>query len=115
MLDNMQEVFLPRDELLSSAGPVPVYYWIVREMPFESQTVLREFLLAFERERSLNRVGQIKGTLDEERPVFAHYDALNRSINDVGSHVGRFEILRDEFRAWLDQSLPSHTKFVLKH
>jgi predicted nucleotidyltransferase len=116
VLDNMQEVFLPRDELLSSAGPVPVYYWLVREMPFENQTVLREFLLAFERERRLNRVSQIKGTLDEEHPSFARYDALNRSINDVGSHVGRFEILWVAFREWLgNQSLSSHAKFVLKH
>jgi hypothetical protein len=113
VLDNMQEVFLPRDELLSSAGPVPVYYWLVREMPFENQTVFREFLLAFERERRLSREAQIKGNVDDEQPVFARYDALNRSINDVGSHAGRFKILRDEFYEWLgNQTVTSHAKFA---
>ena len=100
-LDNMQEVFLPKDELLSSAGPLPVYYWLVREMPFETQTFLREFLVTFERERAAIRAQHIKGGPAKEDQVFARYDALNRSVNDIGSHQGRFEILRDQLPIWL--------------
>jgi hypothetical protein len=114
-LDSMQEVFLPRDELLASAGPVPVYYWLVRELPIDTQSILREFLLAFEGERKSNREGQIKGVSKEESPIFSRYDTLNRSINDGGSHVGRFEILRNEFARWLnDRRLSSPTGSIIK-
>ncbi len=30
VLDRMEEIFLPRDFLLSSAGQVPLFYWLVR-------------------------------------------------------------------------------------
>jgi hypothetical protein len=108
-LDNMQEVFLPRDQILSSAGPLPVYYWLIRTMAFGYQKVLREYLLDFETARAEHRELQIRGGQSPEISIFSRYDTLNRSINDVGSHVGRFEILRDEFPSWLarkgDQSL----------
>jgi len=100
-LNDMQEVFLPRDELLSSAGPVPVYYWLIRESEVTNQTVIREFLVAFERERTLNRKKQISGAPEDSDQTFARYDTLNRSVNDVGSHSGRFKILADELPKWL--------------
>lgn len=100
-LDNMQEVFLPRDELLSSAGPIPVYYWLVHELQFDMQTFIREFLVAFERARKLNRESQISGKSEGDNKTFARFDTLNRSVNDVGSHVGRFDILRDSFYGWM--------------
>jgi len=104
-LDNMQDVFLPNDELLSSAGPVPVYYWLVRETPLEDQPILREFLLYFEKARKQNLEGQIKGEVAEEYQSFSRYDTLNRSINDMGSHSGRFDILRKEFIKWRENNL----------
>jgi Protein of unknown function DUF262 len=115
-LDNMQEVFLPRDELLSSAGPVPVYYWLVRELRQpNSQTVLREFLLSFERERKSNRQKQITGRNEEDNPVYSRYDALNRGTNDVGSYLGRLDILRDALRKWSEGQLTSsEAEIVLK-
>ena len=115
-LDNMQEVFLPRDQLLSSAGPLPVYYWLVRTMPFEYQKVLREYLLDFETARAEHREHQIRGGQSPEISVFSRYDTLNRSINDVGSHIGRYEILRGEFPGWLARKgSQSSQGVVLKH
>jgi hypothetical protein len=99
-LDSMQEVFLPRDELLSSAGVLPVYYWLVREASLETQTVIREFLISFEKDRRDNRKRQIAGLARDANPIFARYDAFNRSTNDLGSHNGRFDILKDEMIKW---------------
>lgn len=85
-----------------------MYYWLVRELPFDDQAVLREFLLHFEGERKLNRQQQIKRhqqttrdhNVDDDNPIYSRYDTLNRSVNDVGSHIGRFEILGDGFKSW---------------
>lgn len=100
ILDDMQEIFLPRDELLSSAGPLPVYYWLVRESPGKKQSIIREFILDFERKRKHNRERQFRETGGQQDHVLSHYDTLNRSVNDVGSHQGRFEILRDRLAKW---------------
>ena len=99
-LGDMEEVFLPRDELLSSAGPIPVYYWLVRGATAKKQSVIREFLLDFERLRKQNREQQIRGAHRAKDETLSLYDTLNRSVNDVGSHQGRFEILRDRLESW---------------
>lgn len=106
VLDNMQEVFLPQDELLASAGVLPVYYWLVRQSNAETQSILRQFLIAFERERNDARKQQISGASIHAHPVYARYDAFNRSTNDVGSHTGRFEILKSELVKWAKRNSP---------
>jgi hypothetical protein len=103
-LDNMQEIFLPNDELLGSAGILPVYYWLVRQTSIETHAFLREFLVAFERERNEARKLQISGAARDAHPVFARYDTFNRSTNDVGSHNGRLDILRSELVKWAKKS-----------
>lgn len=116
VLDIMQEIFLPKDSLLASAGPVPIYYWLIRQTPSESHVVLREFLLLFEMERQRRREDRMHRVTSEVRDAtFARYDALNRSTNDVGSHVGRFEILFEEFEQW--RLSPEHDtvrQFIMK-
>jgi hypothetical protein len=101
-LDRMQEVFLPHDELLGSAGVLPVYYWLVREASVDEEPVIREFLISFEKSRKAHRELQIGG-MSKADAIFSRYDALNRSTNDVGSHVGRFDILRSELSRWLQR------------
>jgi Protein of unknown function DUF262 len=103
-LDNMQEVFLPKDDLLASAGLLPVYYWLVRDASLETQPFIREFLISFEKDRRENRKRQIAGLAKDAHPVFARYDAFNRSTNDLGSHNGRFEILKEEMIKWAKRS-----------
>ena len=105
-LDTMQEIFLPGDELLSSAGPIPVYYWLVRALKPIERILLRQFLLSFEASRKTNRNSQITGAKNEGNPIFARFDALNRSVNDVGSHQGRFDILYSEMSAWIKNNHP---------
>lgn len=112
VLDSMQEVFLPSDELLSSAGTLPVYYWLVRQSNVEAHSIMREFLVMFERSRNLERKQQISGASNSPHPVYARYDAFNRSTNDVGSYTGRFEILKSEFCKWAQSAFPQLKIFI---
>lgn len=99
-LDRMVEVFLPKDDLLSSAGIVPVYYWLVRMVDDAALVIIREFLLNFERDRKVHRDLHAHGGQDDYSSVYSRYDALNRSTNDGVSHVGRIEILEQELENW---------------
>jgi hypothetical protein len=55
VLDEMQEIFLPRDRLLGSAGQVPFYYWFVGQRSSKEYRYIREFLVTFEEQRRNNR------------------------------------------------------------
>lgn len=102
-LDRMTEVFLPRDELLSSAGVFPVYYWLVRASSTNVHPYLREFLVQFETRRNEARERAATNNLDPDGSdyVYARYDTLNRSTDDRRSHLGRLRILAVEFSKWL--------------
>jgi Protein of unknown function DUF262 len=104
-LDAMTQVFLPRDELLASAGVFPVYYWLVRLAHPMLYQYLREFLVYFESERALARARAARNEkgIDERSVVFSRYDTLNRSTDDRRSHVGRLGILTSMFGMWLRQ------------
>lgn len=102
VLNDMTSVFLPQDRLLASAGVVPVYYWFVRGLPAAQLPYVREFLVRFEEERRANRRradAQPEGEVDRE---FVEYDNFNRNTNDIGSHVGRIEILTRKFSEYLE-------------
>lgn len=92
-LDLMYQVFGPRDPVLRSAGQIPVYYWLVRQIPREAHGFVRSFLRKFDELRSTNRKLQTQNRLDEVDPTLARYDVLNRSTNDAGSHRARVSIL----------------------
>jgi hypothetical protein len=98
VLDNMATIFLPKDKLLASAGVLPVYYWLVRELNESYYPRLREFLVRFEEARKINRQLVIKEpnskAIDQEMVEFDNY---NRSTNDARSHDGRFAILKRRF------------------
>lgn len=101
--DAMDQVFLPNDELLSSAGIFPVYYWFVREVALEFRDDIRPFLISFEDERQKHRDAQkTLGPAADVDQQYARYDTLNRSTNDAASHRGRFEILKNAFLEYLD-------------
>jgi hypothetical protein len=93
-LERMSEVFIPHDQVLSSAGVFPVYYWFVRLRKSKDDSLIREFLVRFERERKDNRAA---GS-DAE---FVEYDGFNRSTNDLASHQGRLKILESRFQKHL--------------
>ncbi len=96
ILRRMEDVFNPRDPLLSSQGPLTVYYWLVRETPSSQQHRMREFLVHFDNQRRMNRTAAKtdSGPVDVELVAFDNFD---RSTNDEASLVGRFEILRKRF------------------
>lgn len=101
-LEVMTEIFLPHDRLLTSAGTTPVYYWFVRAASTKDQRFIRQFLIEFDETRKQNRL------LNNAHPQNAkidseliEFDNLNRSTNDLASHVGRFRILRIRFAKYL--------------
>lgn len=103
VLDSMAEVFIHHDPLLSSQGPLVVYYWLVRTLG--PAPGLREFLVNFERERRENRdKAKDPVSMQQLDQEYLRYDSLNRSINDVGSLQGRARILLSRFNA---RSAPS--------
>jgi hypothetical protein len=103
VLDEMSEIFLPKDKLLGSAGVFPVYYWFVRNQDEENYHHIRKFLVNFEASRKANR------ELVSERPdsrridqELIEYDNYNRSTNDQASHKGRYAILKRRFHKMLE-------------
>lgn len=88
-LDDMYEIFVERDPLLSSQGPVTVYYQVVRN--YGSRDGLREALLNFNKLREVN-----KKTVSEGQPGdqnLSNFDMMARNTNDSGSIRLRTAIL----------------------
>lgn len=91
-LTRMTKVFLPKDDLLKSQGPITLYYWLVRT--FGPRPDLREFLVWFVESLRRNRVTAIVDP-DSADSQLLSYDIMNRSTNDQGSLKGRFQILSE--------------------
>lgn len=101
ILDQMAEIFLPKDTLVSSAGVVPVYYWFIRNRKEKDFPYLREFLVDFDRQRRDNRnlVEKSPSSRDIDTTL-VEFDRYNRSTNDELSHKERARILEDRYRLW---------------
>jgi hypothetical protein len=94
-LELLADAFQESDVLLSKAGNIPVYYWIVRQHP---QVVdnLRDFVSDFERRVTNSvRAGNAGGKAD---PEMAQYYTFARSTNDQASLRGRYAILLNALR-----------------
>lgn len=100
-LDSMVDIFIPKDPLLSSAGIIPVYYWFVKGVSRSRHHLVREFLLAFEAQRGENRDKQKITGSDDIKANLSRFDTLNRSTNDLNSHIGRYDILIKAFDDWV--------------
>jgi hypothetical protein len=102
VLDEMTEIFLPKDSLLNSAGIITVYYWLVREVSSKFYVRVRKFLVEFERARKQNKAlisDEPKSSeIDQE---LIQYDNFNRSTNDQSSHEGRFRTLQTRLERFL--------------
>lgn len=102
-LDQMATIFLTKDSLLSGQGVIVPYYWLVRSLDPADHASVRNFLVMFEHARQENRRrAKDPDRMDEVDLRFSRYDELNRSINDVGSLQGRFQILLDAFEEFRD-------------
>lgn len=94
-LDDLTNVFLPRDRLLASSGLLPVYYWFLHGLRSRDYPLVRDFLVKFEQARKDNRQkAETGGRMDAS---LLEYDQLNRNTNDLTSHVRRIEILHEKF------------------
>jgi hypothetical protein len=98
-LQHMNQIFLPKDPLLATQGPMVPYYWLIRAISPSQHHRVRPFLVVFEKLRETNR----KMALDPANnssvnPTLLAYDRYNRSINDLASIEGRFRILLDAFK-----------------
>lgn len=101
-LDRMCEAFVPRDPLLSSQGPVTLYYWLLRRASDGQLPAFRNLLVEFERARQANRTLVKRSGPDAVgvRQDILGYENLSRSINDQGSLARMHEVLD----AWLGGS-----------
>ncbi len=99
VLRDVERVFLPKDQLLGSAGTVPVYYWLIRALDEVDQSKIRNFLVRFEDERRKNReILKAHPNSSKVDNQLVEFDNYNRSTNDQVSHEGRFRILRERFK-----------------
>ncbi|MEA2406943.1 MAG: hypothetical protein QOE69_1062 [Thermoleophilaceae bacterium] len=102
-LDSLNRVFIERDPLLRTQGPLVPYYWLVRTLPDDVHPTIRPFLIEFERARQANRqLVKSVDTASQADPELSRYDQLNRSINDAGSIEGRTEILLRRFNEFTE-------------
>lgn len=102
--ERMEDIFLPNDPLLASAGLFPVYFWFIRDINSAYDDDVRPFLVMFEQNRKEHRDDQKSlGRVAAVDQQYARYDTLNRSTNDAISHRGRVEILRTQFLSYLDE------------
>lgn len=100
VLNHMVDVFTDRDPLLSSPGPIPLYYWFIKNKPYDFNKSIREFLVMFDYERRENKKRFKKG-LDNVDEELLSYDVMNRSVDDKQSLLGRYRILNRRFANFL--------------
>lgn len=99
-LDDLTNVFLPKDRLLASSGLLPVYYWFIHELEAKQYPLVRDFLVRFETSRKENRQKADRGNLAGVDRLLLEYDQLNRSTNDLTSHTRRIQILHEKFQKY---------------
>jgi len=98
-LDNMTEIFLPKDSLLGSAGVFPVYYWFIRNGDENKYHRVREFLVKFEADRRDNRQRVAENPNSKKiDPLLTRYNRFNRSPDDAESYRVRYTILNQRFQ-----------------
>lgn len=109
-LSSMSEVFIPRDILLASAGVVPVYYWFIRQVNGNNLWLVRPFLNVFEAHReSIHDPSKFSLNTNTDRfrqdwhCHVAQFNTLNRSTNDLRSHIGRVKILEILYEQWSEE------------
>lgn len=99
VLDDMCSTFGKKDPLLSSEGPTTLYYWFIRERG--RQPNFRHFLSLFDKARRDNTALANKSVERADQELLA-FNVLNRSTNDQGSLVKRYQILNNRY-SWFNK------------
>ncbi|HAJ01179.1 MAG TPA: hypothetical protein DCL97_10945, partial [Dehalococcoidia bacterium] len=103
VLNKMSRVFLERDNLLSSQGPITLFYWVIRNVQRHRIRQVREFLVEFERIRRSNRE-LAKVNPQKADSAILLYDSQNRSVDDQLSLERRYEFLMHNFASFLNRT-----------
>jgi hypothetical protein len=99
VLDKMSAIFHENDSVLSSEGPIPVYYWFVKKTIANKQYI-RAFLKEFSDDVKTNlEVSQ--NTPERADAELTTYYTMARTTNDQASLSGRYEILQKRFQAFV--------------
>lgn len=101
VLTIMTAIFKESDPLLSSAGPIPLYYWLVKHN-MSAQASIRPFLERFVKQLQENQK-IIKDDPHAGDPELSNYYTMGRTTNDQGSLVGRYKTLQKRFRRFKRQ------------
>ena len=102
ILDQMSEIFLPKDKILTSAGIIPVYYWFIRETEEDYYSKIRSFLQRFELFRKQFRTLDINAVKDiEYAEDLVQFNINTRSPDDQKNHKERLILLTEFFNRWL--------------
>lgn len=101
VLDEMSLHFRERDPLLSTTGPIPLYYWFVRNRQRHLNR-FRPFIEEFSKEIKLN-LEISRDRPDDADPELSSYYTMGRTTNDQSSLSKRYEILEKRFQAFLKQ------------
>lgn len=92
IIQTMEVAFRERDPLLGTHGLIPLYYELFK-LP-HSPEVIREFIEYFSIKRKENQE-ITKSDPEKSDPIFLSFDAAVRSINDSGSLISAFKIMKD--------------------
>ena len=96
-LTDMDEIFIEKDPLLSSQGPLAVYFWLIKNHQ-KQKTFIREFLVKFEKEVKSNRIRK-----EEKDEDLTEYYVMHRSTNDEKSLATRYRILDERFKNFIEK------------
>lgn len=100
VLDDMAANFRDKDPLLSTTGPIPLYYWFFKNNGNKRR--IRAFLEVFVRQVRDNLELSREDPDKADAELTAYY-TMGRTTNDQASLAGRYEILNRRFRAFLNQ------------
>ncbi|MEK6322694.1 MAG: DUF262 domain-containing protein [Acidobacteriota bacterium] len=98
-LDRMADIFEDKDPILSTAGPIPLYYWFTRNTTTHVVRI-RPFLEKLARDVRANLELSKEDPKSADAELSSYY-TMSRTTNDQGSLVGRYEILHRRFQAFV--------------
>jgi hypothetical protein len=99
VLNDMSKVFKKKDALLSSTGPIPVYYWFVKHS-LGNRKYIRQFLEEFTLKVKENQIIVSKNP-DAGDPLLSYYYTMMRTTNEARSLQARYEILMKSFAEFI--------------
>lgn len=98
-LDKMSQVFGGSDDLLKTAGPLPVYYLLIKDLRKNELSNIRSFLTSFNSRITEARKLIKLGKRVNDSPAASYIEA-SRSTNDEASYRQRLRILYTEYEKY---------------